>query len=422
VKNRVLVIILAGEIGNNLQPLTRVRSKPSIPFGGGFRIIDFVLSNCINSGIRQMFVLTQYRSWSLQRHIQDGWGISSSNLGEYVYCVPAQQKTGMEWYLGTADAIRQNLDLINLDLVQGKNIEHVLILPGDHIYKMDYRKFIKHHLDVNADITISGARISVGESIENLGMITCSADNMLVNFEENPKNIEPFIDASGNILASMGIYLFKVKTLVDALHGDGNDFVSDIIPALKKNDAVISVYDFSKQNVIKDYIIETRDSIRRKILSEKTPDSSYWRSIDSLDAYYDANIDLTAVNPNLSLYGDLWPIRSHQRLRPPSKFVMGGSMSESLISDGCIISGSFVHHSVLSPGVIVEKDAYVEDSVIFDDVVIGAGARIKRAIIDKEANIQPGVHLGFNAADDERRGCIISKNSITVVPREMVIS
>ncbi|HAV10089.1 MAG TPA: glucose-1-phosphate adenylyltransferase [Dehalococcoidia bacterium] len=419
--DRVLVVILAGETKNRLQPLTNIRAKPAIPFGGGFRVIDFTLSNCINSGIRQMFVLTQYRSWSLQRHIQDGWGISSANLGEYVYCVPAQQKVGMDWYHGTADAIRQNLDLIDLDLVQGKEIEHVLILSGDHIYKMDYRQLLQYHMSRNADLTVSGLRVSAEQATGNLGVLSVEKDYKIVGFEENSENPKSIPDMPGYVLASMGIYVFKVDVMVDILHGEGNDFGRDIIPKMAEKNTNMFAYDFTAHNKIKDYVIESNASRRRKVLIDRIRDSIYWRNVDSLDSFYEANMELAFVDPVLNLYGELWPIRSYQRPRPPSKFVMGGSMSESLVSDGCIISGSMVRRSILSPGVIVEKEALVEDSVIFDDVIIGAGSKIRRAIIDKEAKILPGASLGYDREADKKRGCTISQNGIVVVPRDLTL-
>ena len=365
---KVLTIILAGGSGERLQPLTRVRSKPAVPFAGKYRLIDFPLSNCINSNIRQIFVLVQYRSWSLQRHIQEGWGISSSRLGEYIYCVPAQQKIGQEWYQGTADAIRQNLDLI-----RGKDYELVLILAGDHVYKMNYKQMVDFHRANKAALTISATRVAAAEAAGRLGVFEVDASLMPTGFVEKPVQPSPMPGDPEHVLASMGIYIFNTEVLLEILKGEGDDFGRDIIPRLIKERRDICLYDFARQNRIEDYIVQVESGRRNKVLVEPTPDSSYWRDIGSLDSYYEANMDLIGVSPLFNLYTQKWLFRTFERSMPPSKSIIGGTTLDSMVSDGCIISGGSVRHSILSPGVIVERGAVVEDSVILDYRAGGQG-------------------------------------------------
>lgn len=414
--DRVLTIIMAGGMGERLQPLTRVRSKPAVPFGGKFRLIDFTLSNSINSGMRQIFVLTQYRSWSLQKHIQEGWGISSSGLGEYIYCVPAQQKIGSDWYRGTADAIRQNLDL-----VRRKGIDHVLILSGDHVYKMNYLQMLDEHQRQNADLTISALRVRKEQAKGSLGVLEVDEKHKLVGFEEKPAQPKTIPGAPDYALASMGIYVFKTDVLLETLQGTGDDFGKEVIPMMKGKRTDISVYDFAEKNKIEDFIVEVVDGRRKKVLVERTRDSSYWRDVGSIDTYYEASMDLVGVDPVFNLYGEKWPIRTWQRPLPPSKCVIGGVTFDSMVCDGSIISSGAVRRSIISPGVVVERDALVEDSVIFDDVTIEPGVRIKHAIVDKEARIQAGVFIGYNLESDKKRGCTVSEKGIVVVPRGMDI-
>ncbi len=409
---KVLTIILAGGSGERLQPLTKVRSKPAVPFAGKYRLIDFPLSNCINSNIRQIFVLVQYRSWSLQRHIQEGWGISSSRLGEYIYCVPAQQKIGQEWYHGTADAIRQNLDLIH-----GKDYELVLILAGDHVYKMNYKQMVDFHRANKAALTISATRVAAAEAAGRLGVFEVDASLMPTGFVEKPVQPPPMPGDPEHVLASMGIYIFNTEVLLEILKGEGDDFGRDIIPRLIKERSDICLYDFARQNRIEDYIVQVESGRRNKVLVEPTPDSSYWRDIGSLDSYYEANMDLIGVSPLFNLYTQKWLFRTFERSMPPSKSIIGGTTTDSMVSDGCIISGGSVRHSILSPGVIVERGAVVEDSVILDDVTIEPGVKVKRAIVDKEVIIRAGVQVGYDAEADRQRGCTISSKGITVVQR-----
>jgi len=412
--DRVLTIIMAGGTGERLQPLTRVRSKPAVPFAGKFRLIDFPLSNCINSGIRQIYILIQYRSWSLQRHIQEGWGISSSRLGEYIYCVPAQQKIGKDWYHGTADAIRQNLDL-----VRHKGFDHVLILSGDHVYKMDYAQLIAQHIKCKAGLTVSAVRVKKEIASGNLGVFEVDENFRLVSFEEKPAHPKTITLDSDDVLASMGIYLFNTDVLLESLKLEGDDFGRDIIPQLVKERPDIFIYDFSEKNKIEDFVTEIENGRRKKVLAERTRDSSYWRDVGTIDSYYEASMDLISVDPTFNLYGDKWVFRTYERSLPPSKCVIGGRTLDSMVSAGCIISGGLVQRSILSPGVIVEKDAVVEDSVIFDDTIIEPGVRIRQAIIDKQSRIRTGVSIGYDLEADKRRGCTISEKGVVVVPRSM---
>ncbi len=414
--DNVSVIIMGGGTGERLQPLTRVRSKPAVPFGGKFRLIDFTLSNCINSGIRQISVLIQYRSTSLQKHIQEGWGISRSGLGDYIYCVPAQQKIGMDWYRGTADAIRQNLDL-----VRSKGADHVIILSGDHIYKMNYLQILAYHKAQNADLTISALRLKKRQAAGKYGILEVDENLRLFGFEEKPARPKPIPNPSDYALASMGIYVFKTDVLLKSLQGEGDDFGKDIIPGMIEGSSNIFVYDFTEKNKIEDFITEVTEGKRRKVVVDRTRDSSYWRDVGSIDSYYKASMDLLSVDPIFNLYGEKWVIRTFQRPLPPGKCVLGGSVRDSMVCDGSIVSGAAVQRSILSPGVVVEKNALVQESIIFDGVIIEPDVKVRRAIIDKEARIRKGASIGYDHEADKKRGCTISDNGIVVIPRGMDI-
>jgi len=415
--DNILAIIMAGGAGERLQPLTKGRSKGAVPFGGKFRIIDFTLSNCINSGLRQIYVLTQYLSESLNRHIQEGWAISSAGLGDYVYCIPAQQKIGTDWYRGTADAVRQNVNLINR-----KDFENILILSGDHVYKMNYLQFVDYHNLKKASVTISAVRVRKEEAAEKLGVLEIDKDHRLIGFAEKPAQPKTLVNAPDYALASMGVYIFKTDILLRALRGEEEDFGKHIIPGMIDKNNDIFVYDYEKENRIDDFEVKVKDGIREKILVKNTHDSSYWRDVGSIDSYYEASMELMSVEPPFNLYGEKWPLRTYQKLLPPSKCILGGKISDSIVCDGCIISGGTIFGSILSPGVIVERDARVEQSVIFDNVVIEPGASVKRAILDKESRIRAGTSIGFDRETDQKKGCTISDNGIVVVPKGMVIS
>jgi glucose-1-phosphate adenylyltransferase len=408
----VVTIIMAGGAGERLQPLTQGRTKPAVPFGGKFRLIDFTLSNCVNSGLRQIFILTQYRSTSLIRHVQEGWDISSSNLGDYIYCIPAQQKVGPEWYRGTADAVRQNLDLIS-----EKGVEHVLILSGDHVYKMNYLQMLTYHKVKDADLTISASRSKKEEAAGSLGVLEVDPEYRMVGFEEKPAQPKTIPDAPDYVLASMGVYIFKVSALTEMLQGQLNDFGKNVIPSIVSDHFSVFVYDYEKENRISDFFVEIDRGKRRKTLVERTRDSSYWKDVGSIDSYYQASMELTGVDPIFNLYGEQWPIRTYQRSLPPSKCIIGGTTLESIVCDGCIISGGRVWRAILSPNVIVERGAVVEEAIVFDDVVIEPDARVRRAIIDKEAVIESGASIGYDTEADKKRGCTVSASGIVVVPK-----
>jgi glucose-1-phosphate adenylyltransferase len=414
---KLIAFIMAGGMGERLQPLTRERSKASVPFAGKYRLIDITLSNCINSGIRHIFVLTQYLSESLNRHIQDGWAISSSGLGDYIYCIPAQQKMGEIWYRGTADAVRQNLNLIT-----GRDVEDVILLSGDHVYKMNYRFLLEYHRRNKADLTIAAVRVKKEQAALKLGVIEVDSDYRMIGFEEKPVQPKTLPNASDYSLASMGIYIFKAKTLHQALKGEEQDFGKHVIPEMLKSGNNVSVYDFEKENRITDYEIKVEDGIREKVLIDKTSDSTYWKDVGTIESFYEASMDLVRVNPLFSLYGEKWPLRTYQRQLPPSKCILGGRISDSIVSDGCIISGGIIDHSILSPGVIVEKDSIVENSVIFDDVYIEPGARIRRAIVDKGCRIRTGASIGCDHESDKARGYTVSDSGLVVVPKGADIS
>ena len=410
--DKVLAIIMAGGAGERLQPLTRERSKAAVPFGGKFRLIDFTLSNCVNSGLRQIFVITQYLSESLHRHIQEGWGISSSGLGDFIYCVPAQQKLGAQWYRGTADAVRQNMNL-----VRTKDFEDVLILSGDHVYKMNYLQLAAYHRMKKAALTVSAIRERKERAAGTLGVLEIDHDHRLTSFEEKPAQPKTLVDAPDDALASMGVYIFEVGTLLEVLQGQDDDFGKHVIPRMIGKHRDIYVYDYEKENKIEDFVVEVKDGIREKVLVDKTRDSTYWKDVGTIDSYYQASMDLVGIDPFFNLYGERWPLRTYQRPLPPGKCVLGGRTLESIVCDGCIISGGTVWNSILSPGVIVERGAVVEQSVIFDDVTIEPGARIRRAIVDKQSRIRAGTSIGYDQEADKSTGCTISDNGVVVVPK-----
>jgi glucose-1-phosphate adenylyltransferase len=410
--DKLQTVIMAGGIGERLQPLTMHRTKPAVPFGGKYRLIDFPLSNCVNSGLRKIFVLTQYRSGSLNVHVQEGWGISSSGLGEYIYTVPAQQKHGTDWYRGTADAVRQNLDVI-----MSRDIENILILSGDHVYKMDYRQMLAYHRKKDAGLTLAGIRTKKEQAALKLGVLAVDRNFRLIKFEEKPVAPRTLPDAPDYVFASMGIYIFKMSALREAMEGTEEDFGKQVIPRMTAKGHKVFVYDYENENRIEDFVVEVKDGKRNKVLVKRTRDSSYWRDVGDIDSYFEASMDLVGVDPLFNLYGEKWPFRTYQKPRPPTKCVLGGRIPDSLVSDGCIISGGGVGGSILSPGVVVESGALVEGSILFDDVIIEPGARVRRAIIDKESRIHAGASLGYDHEADKRRGCIVSESGVVVVPK-----
>jgi glucose-1-phosphate adenylyltransferase len=416
----VLAFVMAGGRGERLMPLTRDRSKPAVPFGGIYRLIDLPLSNCINSQVYKIIVLPQYKSQSLHDHLEDGWNIFSKKLGHFLKIVPPQQRTGLDWYRGTADSIRQNLYLL-----ERYKPSHILILSGDHIYKMDYSQFINYHDEKEADVTISLLEMGT-EYAHQLGVAEVDEEFRILGFQEKPKESPKTIPGdSSHVLASMGIYLFRADTLIEILKsGNEDDFGHDIIPSLL-NSHRIYAYPYRQQNKIEDYIYVTMpDGERQLRLEPHTGDSAYWRDVGNLDAYWNASMDLTGVEPRFNLYGRKWPIHTDQVAAPPAKFIFAteradgfrvGKALDSLVAPGCIVSG-IVRNSVLSPYVIVRSWAQVDESVIMDGVVVGRHCKIKKAIIDKDNVIPPEIRIGYNPRED-RKQFVVTPRGIVVVPK-----
>ncbi|RJR18443.1 MAG: glucose-1-phosphate adenylyltransferase [Desulfobacteraceae bacterium] len=415
-----LAFIMAGGRGERLMPLTHDRSKPAVPFGGIYRLIDFTLSNCVNSGIYKIIVLPQYKSQSLVDHLEVGWNIFSNKIGHFLKTVPPQQRIGLDWYRGTADSIRQNLYL-----VERYKPEDIIILSGDHIYKMDYSLFIRYHHEKQADVTISLLEVDASLAGQ-FGVATVSDDFRIVDFREKPKNNAPTIPGDSNhILASMGIYVFKAKTLLEILKsGDEDDFGKDIIPKLLSTHRIYA-YPYRKNNAISDYIYMTLESGERSLrLDPRTRDSGYWRDVGTLDSYWNANMDLTGVDPYFNLYGKRWPIHTLQLVAPPAKFIFSneegsnprvGKALDSLVASGCIVSG-IVRNSVLSYNVVVRSWATIDESVILDGVVIGRHSTIRKAIVDKDNIIPAGTEIGCNPIKD-REHFTVTQRGIVVVPK-----
>ena len=391
-------MILAGGRGERLYPLTRDRAKPAVPFGAIYRIIDFTLSNCLNSGIRRIYALTQYKSTSLQRHIQFGWNILSAPLGEFIEAVPAQQRINEHWYQGTADAIFQNIYTLQME-----RPDLILILSGDHIYKMDYRKMIAFHLEKGADLTVAAIRMDRNLSRE-FGVIEIDEDWQIIGFQEKPEEPKTLPGDPSGILASMGIYVFNTELLVrrlieDARSDSSHDFGKDIIPRMIGKDQIFA-FDFRQGDC---------------------GGVGYWRDVGTIDAYYEANIDLISVIPQLNLYDSQWPILTQQPISPPAKTVWieerrVGTALNSIISNGCIISGGNVKRSILSPNVTVHSFAEVEDSILLEGVDVGRNAKIKKTIVDKEVRIPPGTEIGYHLDEDAKR-FTVTDSGIVVVPK-----
>jgi len=397
---KVLAMVLAGGRGERLYPLTRDRAKPAVPFGAIYRIIDFTLSNCLNSDVRRIYALTQYKSISLHRHIQLGWNILSAPLGEFVEVIPAQQRINEHWYQGTADAIFQNIYTL-----QQERPDLILILSGDHIYKMDYQKMISFHLEKNADLTVAAIRMDRGLSKE-FGVVEVDRDWRIIGFEEKPEEPKTIPGEPEGILASMGVYVFDTEILVrrlieDARSDSTHDFGRDIIPSMIGRDQVFA-FDF-------------RHGDRGGV--------GYWRDVGTIDAYFEANMDLVSVTPQLNLYDPQWPILTYQSSYPPAKTVLEeegrmGTAINSIISNGCIISGGSVKRSILSPKVIVHSYAEVEDSILLEGVDIGRHARVRKTIIDKDVQIPTGMKIGYDLDEDAKR-FTVTGSGIVVVPRGM---
>ena len=398
--NNVLAIILAGGAGGRLQPLTRYRAKPSVPFGGKYRIIDFTLSNCLHSGLRRILVLTQYKSHSLHKHLRDGWSVFNPELSEYVTPVPAQMRNGDKWYQGTADAIHQNQYLI-----ERSKTEWTIILSGDHIYRMDYASMLKTHQSLNADATVACMKVPVAEAGE-FGIMTTDDQHKITRFEEKPRNVEACKDDPEYALASMGIYVFSTRLLIETLDADSkdesssHDFGKDILPKLIHSHHVCAHYFGEKEGRV-------------------SPDN-YWRDVGTLDSFYQANMDLLKPLPPMDLYQDNWAIRSYQAQTPPARAVPGDSATEgvfinSMLAGGTVISGGSVDHSILFKNVFIDDQAVVSNSVIFSNVKVGKKVRLNNCIIDKHVTIPEGEIIGFDLDKDRERFTVTDKG-IVVIP------
>jgi glucose-1-phosphate adenylyltransferase len=397
-------MILAGGRGSRLQCLTDWRAKPAVPFAGKFRIIDFTLSNCVNSGVRRIGLATQYKAHSLIRHVQRGWSFLDGRFHEFVELLPAGQQIHENWYLGTADAVFQNLDIL-----RNNDPDYVLILSGDHIYKMDYGKMLAKHVQQGADLSVACIDVPRSEA-RAFGVMAVDDDGRIVRFAEKPQNPETLPQRPDTVLASMGIYVFNARFLYEQLIRDADDpksshdFGKDIIP-----------------NAIGRYRVMAHRFADSCIGGQERP---YWRDVGTVDAYWEANMDLTKVIPDLDLYDLKWPIWTHQEQLPPAKFVFDddgrrGMAVDSLISGGCIVSGALVRRSLLFSSVRVDSHATVEDSVILPAVTIGAGAIVKRAVVDKLCHIAEGARIGVDPDEDRRRFHVTDKGIILVTPESL---
>lgn len=405
-KEKTLVMILAGGEGKRLAPLTRDRAKPAVPFGGRYRIIDFVINNFINSGFYKLKILTQYKSDSLNKHITRGWPLSPV-MNQYVDLVPAQMRTDGEWYKGTADAVFQNLNHI-ID----SNQDYICVFGGDHIYKMDVDEMLKFHKKNHADLTISAIPIPIAEAGE-FGIIEVDENWKLTGFIEKPKTPPKSIPNRPDMcLASMGNYIFDAKKLVDELVIDAentdssHDFGKNIIPKMLNQGDGVYVYDF------------TQNFFPGMAESER----GYWRDVGTIDAYWQANMDLLSYAPELNLYSQDWPLRTFNHNYPPAKFIWDedgrvGMATNSMVSEGCIISGGSISRCILSPKVKINSYSNIKDSILMEDVNVGRFAQIKKAIIDKNVEIPPYSKIGYDRAEDEARGFYVSGFGVTVVPK-----
>ncbi|MBI5208032.1 MAG: glucose-1-phosphate adenylyltransferase [Candidatus Firestonebacteria bacterium] len=400
---KAIVVILAGGKGERLYPLTKDRAKPAVPFGGIYRIIDFTLSNCINSSLRRIYILTQYKSFSLSRHINLGWNILSNELYEYIEVIPPQKRISEDWYRGTADAVYQNIYSIRTE-----NPDYVIVLSGDHLYKMNYNEMLEFHIAKKAEVTVSAIEMDIHKSHE-FGVLEIYDNYRIIGFEEKPQKAKPIPFSPDECFMSMGIYIFNTKTLLKTLEDDSgldtyHDFGKNIIPGLVKENKDIYAYNFKDENKKK---------------------AKYWRDVGTIEAYWEANMDLVSVNPQFNLYDPDWPLHTYQPQYPPAKFVFAQEKSEggrrgialdSIVSNGCIISGGKVQNSILSSNVRINSYSDVQESILLEGVNVGRYAKIKRAIIDKGVVIPPGTVIGYNHDEDAEKYKITDSN-IIVIPR-----
>ena len=397
----VVVVLLAGGAGERLYPLTKERAKPAVSFGGPYRIVDFTLSNCVNSGLRRIFIATQYKAQSLNRHMRGGWSVVNRELGEFIEVLPPQKRVGENWYLGTADAVYQNLYSL-----QREEPRWVIVLSGDHIYKMDYSKMLDVHIARGASLTVAAIEVPVAES-RRFGVLEVDAESRVTGFQEKPHSAKPTPWNPGCCLGSMGVYIFDFPVLVrellrDAEEGTTHDFGRDIIPKLVAAKERVYSYLFWDEN-------------------KKA--SQYWRDVGTLDAYYEASMDLVQVDPVFNLYDPAWPLRTYQPQYPPAKFVFDedgrrGSALQSMVSMGCIVSGSSVVRSILSPGVRVHSYCDIQDSILMPKAIVNRHARIRRAIVDAKVEVPAGAVIGYDAAEDRRRHTVSEAGVVVVTPGE----
>jgi glucose-1-phosphate adenylyltransferase len=400
--DKMLAIILAGGAGSRLHPLTMDRAKPSVPFGGSYRIIDFTLSNCLHSGLRRILVLTQYKSQSLQKHLRNGWSIFNPEISEYITPVPPQMRTGTSWYSGTADAVHQNLYLL-----ERSGAKYILILSGDHIYRMDYAAMLKFHCDHQAELTIASMPVQIQDA-RAFGIMSVDEQQRVFEFNEKPENPKHLPDDTGHALASMGVYIFNMDLLRQELQADylqtesNHDFGKDIIPRLIDKNCICA-YRFGGE--------------AGRVTSDR-----YWRDVGTIDSYYAANMDLLEPVPPLDLYQRDWPIRNYNGQNPPARMVTGlhgnkGQLVNSMLGSGSVVSGGAVIHSILFSKVFVDENAVVEDSILLDGVHIGAGVQLKRCIVDKHVQIPPGHSFGINS-DEGLARFTVSESGVTVIPKD----
>ncbi len=396
-----LGVVLAGGAGERLYPLTRDRAKPAVTFGGIYRIIDVTLSNCLNSDLRRVYILTMYKALSLNRHIREGWNILGREVGEFIEVLPPMKRVSDQWYQGTADAVYQNIYSIG-----SEQPKYVHVLGGDHIYKMDYGKMMKQHQDSAADITLATIQVDPDQT-RHFGVVDVDKDGRINGFQEKPKVTELRSQLNPEkVAASMGVYLFNADVLIPVLLKDAenpqssHDFGKDILPKMV-DDYRVFAYDF---------------------VDENKKEALYWRDVGTLEAYYEANMDIVSVSPIFNLYDEEWPIRTHQRQYPPAKFVFAetgrtGTALDSIVSNGCIISGGSVKNSVLSPDVRVNSYSEVDDCILFSHVSVGRRCRIRKAILDRDVHIPEGTTIGYDAEADRQRYSV-TESGITVVTRD----
>ena len=429
-----VVYVMAGGQGERLRPLTDVRAKPAVPFGGIFRIIDFTLSNCIFSGLRRIYVLTQYKSHSLSNHLKTGLNMLSRRLDQFIDEVPAQQQLGGSWYQGTADAIRQNLSF-----VEDGRTRRVLILAGDHVYKMDYGLLKDFHLAKHARLTVACIRMPAEEAAGNFGVIEVDEEERIVGFEEKPL-IPNTIPGTNECLASMGVYMFEAECLIRSLSGDHLDFGRDVIPMLIRQGEPVYAYDFSARNQFPEFEHARFEGVRKKELVPVASDCTYWRDVGTLEQYWQANLDLVKPYPRFNVYGERFPIFSSPDQFPPAKFVhegpgRTGTALNSIVADGVIVSGATVRSSIIGCGVYLHSYSIVELSVLLGgslrggaitETDIGRRCRIRNAIIDKNVRLSEGTTIGYDRADDDRRGLRTvpvagGDDYLVVVPKDFVM-